>query len=331
MTSYDIKRERLEKTIAGQPTDRSPVTAWRHFPGDDQRTADFAKSLVQFQHTYDWDIAVTLPSRTDVLEDHGGISQWRGNLYGLREITRPAISRSLDWTELRSLDPNRASTGRHIETLRLVNQAIGAETPILYTIYSPLSQASILSGENLLQRNLRRHAERLKSGLNILTENTLRTLEALKKIPISGILYIMHYADYDHLGLQEYMTFGEPYDAKILTAAQNNWWLNIASAEGEAPMFDIIKTYPAQIIHWNTEKPDIVQGKSLLSGAAGGGIHAWDALHQLSPSALRDKSRQAIQAANGRRLLLSPDGAIPLTTPWSNLRTLRDAVTPIRS
>jgi hypothetical protein len=51
------KRERLEKTIAGEATDRAPVALWRHWPGDDQRAADLARSVVEFQQTYDGFIA----------------------------------------------------------------------------------------------------------------------------------------------------------------------------------------------------------------------------------------------------------------------------------
>ncbi len=42
------KRERLEKTFAGEATDRVPVALWRHWPGDDQRAADLAQSCVSF-------------------------------------------------------------------------------------------------------------------------------------------------------------------------------------------------------------------------------------------------------------------------------------------
>jgi uroporphyrinogen decarboxylase len=43
------KRERLEKTVAGEPTDRIPVALWRHFPGDDQHPAELARTVVDFQ------------------------------------------------------------------------------------------------------------------------------------------------------------------------------------------------------------------------------------------------------------------------------------------
>src|SRR5690606_39982591 len=56
------RRERLEKTIAGEETDRTPVGLWRHFPGDDQRVADFARSVVEFQRTYDWDFVKVTPA-----------------------------------------------------------------------------------------------------------------------------------------------------------------------------------------------------------------------------------------------------------------------------
>ena len=38
------KRERLEATVAGEPVDRVAVALWRHWPGDDQRAEDLARS-----------------------------------------------------------------------------------------------------------------------------------------------------------------------------------------------------------------------------------------------------------------------------------------------
>ena len=43
------KRERLERTVAGEETDRVPVALWRHWPGDDQRAVDLAEATVAFQ------------------------------------------------------------------------------------------------------------------------------------------------------------------------------------------------------------------------------------------------------------------------------------------
>src|ERR1700694_263058 len=109
------KRERLEKTIAGEATDRTPVALWRHFPGDDQRANDFATAVVDWQRRYDWDFVKVTPASSFSLIDYGAQDRWVGSLEGTREYTRRVVSRSLDWTDLRVLDPGRSALGRQVE------------------------------------------------------------------------------------------------------------------------------------------------------------------------------------------------------------------------
>src|SRR5690606_279864 len=136
------KRERLEKTVAGEPTDRVPVALWRHFPGDDQRAADLARSTVDFQQAYDWDFLNVTPSRGFCVTDYGVQDQWEGSLIGTRVYTKHIIERSLDWTMLRTLDPSRGALGRQQDCLRLICEAPGDDTPVIQMIYSALRQAA---------------------------------------------------------------------------------------------------------------------------------------------------------------------------------------------
>ena len=107
------KHERLANTFAGEPTDRVPVALWRHWPGDDQRAADLAQSTVEFQRTYDWDFVKVTPASAFSVTDYGVQDEWRGNLEGTRTITKRAVNRSLEWTELRTLDPARGALAAH--------------------------------------------------------------------------------------------------------------------------------------------------------------------------------------------------------------------------
>lgn len=149
------KRERLEKTIAGEQTDRVPVALWRHFPGDDQRASDLASAVIDWQHRYDWDFVKVTPASTFSVADYGVQDRWVGSLEGTREITRQVVTRSLDWTDLRVLDPMRNGLGRQVEALPLIKSGLNDDTPILQTIFSPLAQAKNISGTETLIKHLR--------------------------------------------------------------------------------------------------------------------------------------------------------------------------------
>ena len=154
-------RERLERTIAGEPTDRVPVALWRHFPGDDQRAADFARSVIEWQKTYQWDFVKVTPASSFSVVDYGVQDQWTGSPEGTREYTKRAVHRSLEWTELRTIEPTRGESGRQLDALRLVCEGLGDQVPIVQTIFSPLSQAKHIAGDDLLIRHLRMHPDRL--------------------------------------------------------------------------------------------------------------------------------------------------------------------------
>lgn len=326
------RRERIETTIAGHSPDRVPAALWRHFPGDDQRTADLAQSIVAYQQQYQWDFVPIMPASTYAVADYGVQSVWDGAATGDRTITRRVITRSLAWTELRTLNPEQGEFGKHMECIRLVHEALGDDVPLLMTIYSPLAQAERLAGGQLLRRHMRTRPDRLRSGLNILAENTLRYVKALARTPISGIYYVIEHADYDAIAESEYGIFGLPFDDKILSELAPAWWLNIVQLKGSAPMFHFMQDKPMQAINWQTSSeaaPDLPQGKSLILGAACGGLSTAD-LHAATPAAVRNAVREALQVVNARRLILSAEGAVPITAPLSNLRAARTAVEVVR-
>lgn len=323
------KRERLTKTLAGEAVDRVPVALWRHWPGDDQRAADLARSTLEFQKTYDWDFVKISPASSFCVTDYGVQDEWEGHLEGTRKIVKRAVSRSLDWTDLRPLDPSRGSLGRQLECVRLVCDGLRTEeTPVIQTIFSPLAQAKNIAGRDLLLRHMRTNPDRVHTGLNAITESTLRFIEAMKKYPVDGIYYAIQHASYDVLSEEEYKTFGLPYDRKILESVPDKWWLNMIHLHGESPMFKLCSQLKAQAVNWHDQEtePDLIQGKLQFKGAVCGGLSRERDLHHGTPSAIRDQARLAMTQTNNRNFILATGCVIMVTTPLSNIRAVRDVV-----
>lgn len=321
------KRERLENTFAGEPTDRPPVALWRHWQGDDQRTADLAHAIVNFQKSYDWDFINVTPASTSAVIDYGGQTAWQHDLYGDRVMTRYPVEKSLQWTELRPNDPQRGELGKYLETLRLIgNEA--QNTPIIATVYSPLAQAARLSGQDLLLRNMRIHPDRLHTGLNVITESLLRFVDALKHTEIAGIYYVIEHADYAVMSLDEYKNFGASYDRKILEALTSRWWFNMIGLPGSAPMFQVLSQYPVHAINWNSNdaRPDLERARTLFTGALCTGLSQETHIDTGTPTTIKAAAQTAIEKMGSRKLILSAGGVIPVTTPISNLRATRNSV-----
>jgi uroporphyrinogen decarboxylase len=323
------KRERLEKAIHGEEVDRVPVALWRHWPGDDQRAADLAEATVAFQRQWDFDFVKVTPTSSFCITDYGVQDRWVGALEGTREYIRRAVQRSLDWTELRVLDPARGALARQIEVLRLLQDAFGEDIPFIQTIFSPLAQAKNIAGQELLIEHMRTAPDRLKTGLNTITESTLRFIDAIRRSGVSGVFYAIQHASYLVMSESEYREFGRPYDLRILEALPKDWWLNVLHLHGDAPMFDLITDYPVQVINWHDREtaPELSAGKLKFGGALG----RWDPMHNGTPVEVRAQARQAIEQTNGRRFILSTGCVIMTTTPTSNIRATREIVETVQS
>ena len=322
------KRERLEKTFQGEETDRVPVSLWRHWPGDDQRAADLAEATVAFQRRWDFDFCKVTPTSSFCLTDYGVQDRWVGSLEGTREYTRRAVERSLGWTELRVLDPSRGSLSRQLDVLRMLSDAFGGDVPYIQTVFSPLAQAKNIAGQDRLIEHMRTAPDRLKTGLNMITESTLRFIDAMRKSGVSGIFYAIQHGSYAMMSDAEYREFGRPYDLQILEALPDEWWLNMVHLHGTAPMFDLIADYPVQMINWHDRETGVslADGKLKFGGAVSGGLGRWDPMHNGTPSEVREQAREAIQQTDGRRFVLSTGCVLITTTPTSNIRASREVV-----
>lgn len=322
------RRERLTHTFAGEPTDRLPVALWRHFPGDDQRAADLARAVAGFQQQYDWDFVVVQPSANFNVTGYGLQDDWVGQPSGRRKIKKRVVHRSLDWTELRILEPSRGDTGKQVECLHLLGDTFGEDIPFLQVIYSPLTQAARLAGNRQLMRNLRTQPDRLRSGLNVLTDSTLRLIDLLRRTRIAGIVYVIEHANYSLMSEVEYQNFGMPFDRKILEALPDRWWFNMLHLMGDSPMLRLFTDYPTQVIHaedrYHRSELDKIMG--MFPGAVCGGLHEQWHLHRGTPATIRDAVRQVVKQAGNRRLILGAGRAVPVTTPLSNLQAVRDSV-----
>jgi uroporphyrinogen decarboxylase len=319
------KRERLESTLAGEAADRVPVAVWRPFPGDDQRSADFAQCIMDYQVQFDWDFIQIIPADNTLVIDYGVQDEWQGTPDGSRVVLRSPIRRSLDWTELRTLDPLRGELAKQLECVRLVQRRFGEEVPILFTLHSPMAQARRLVGEAAFVRYLRQRSDRVRTGLNILLESTLRFIEQLATLEISGIVYIIEHADYDRVSEAEYNFYGFPYDQRLLDTLPRSWWLNMVELNGSAPITRFLAEFPVQAARLSDTSESLGDLRSSFAGTWGGGLHVEDDLRQGTPAMIRSSARD-IMLQMPRRYVLTSGGSALTTTPLSNLRAVRSAV-----
>jgi uroporphyrinogen decarboxylase len=320
------KRERLQATLAGAPVDRLAVALWRHFPVDDQTPEGLAAATIDWQQRYDFDFVKVTPSSSFCLKDWGARDEWRGNPEGTRDYTGRVVERPEDWSRLKPLDPRQECLGDQLQALRLIRQGLGGETPVIQTIFSPLSQARNLVGADHLAVQARENRQALSAALDVITDTTVRFVEAARDTGIDGIFYAVQLATTQVFSLDEYRQLGEPYDRRILAAA-DGLWLNVVHLHGEHILFDLAAGYPAAVMNWHDTEtpPTLAEGKRKFPGAVCGGLRQWQTMVCGTPEQVRAEARRALELSSGERLILGTGCVTPIVAPRANLLAARQA------
>jgi uroporphyrinogen decarboxylase len=318
-------RERIETCLSNNLPDRVPVALWRHFPVDDQTPEGLARATLVFQRTFDYDLVKVSPASSFCLKDWGITDEWRGEAEGTRNYTNRIIHRPEDWEKLPVLDPHKGELAAQLHCLRLLAKELGPKTPMIQTIFNPLSQAKNLVGGNNLLVHLRRYPEALHAGLRIITESTLRFIEAVRQNGVrrrpglAGVFFAVQHAQYGLLSEAEYTVFGKAYDLRVLEPAQE-MWLNMLHLHGSEVMFDLVRDYPVNIINWHDREtsPCLAEGQARFSGVVCGGLQRERTMVLGTPEQVKVEALDAIQATGGIRFILGTGCVVPITAPSGN-------------
>jgi len=319
-------RERLRACLNGEETDRPPVALWRHFPVDDQSSDSLAIAALQFQKTYDFDLVKVTPASSFCLKDWGVDDAWEGSTEGTRRYTKRVIQEPRDWERLQPLEPSAPHLAGQLACLRQIRAGLGPDVPMLQTIFSPLAQAKNLSGGERLLVHLRKYPEAVVKGLETIARSTQRFIEATLETGIDGVFYAIQHASAGLLTLDEYKTFGIPYDHKTLEPA-SDLWCNLLHLHGDDIYFEIVSEFSFQIVNWHDREtpPSLAEAGQLFTGTVCGGLGR-DTLVYGNQAEVQGEAQDAFAQTDGRHLILSTGCVVPIIAPHGNILAARNSV-----
>jgi len=319
-------KERIQASIKGEVIDRPPVALWRHFPVDDQTPGALAKATLNFQQTYDFDLVKVTPASSFCVRDWGVEDQWRGDTEGTRRYTKRIINDPSDWEKLPILSPSAPHLAAQLECLRLIRAELGSDSPLLQTIFNPLSQAKNLSGNDVLLAHLRLYPEAVMNGLATITETTQRFVEACLETGIDGIFYAVQHAQASLLTLHEYETFGLPNDLKVLEPAKD-LFCNLLHLHGRDIYFSLLSYLHFPIANWHDREthPSLAEAQQLFDGVVCGGLRQ-DTLVYENQTEVQKEAADAIQQSDGKRFMLGTGCVVPIIASHGNILAARKSV-----
>jgi uroporphyrinogen decarboxylase len=321
-------RERMQACLRGEQPDRTPVAIWRHFPVDDQNADTMASAHIHFQQTFDWDFLKVTPASGYFLYDWGVESVWNGHPHGTRDYTKRVIENPEDWAMLELPNIHSGHLGSQLTALNKIVEAVGDDTPVIFTIFNPLSQAKKLAGDKRLIDHLHKHPDEVIKGLETITEVSKEfVLAVINESGADGIFFAVQHAQAVMMREEEYLEFGRPYDYPVLQAAADGW-LNVLHLHGEDIYFNQFTDYPVQVINWHDleTKPDLATGLDQYPGVVCGGIRQEVTLNLGTAEDVRTEATAAITATSGKRFILGTGCVAPTTTPFGNLMATRKIV-----
>lgn len=320
-------RQRIEACLRGGSEKGVPVALWRHFPVDDQQPETLAAAHLQFQRAYDFDLLKVTPASSYMAKDWGIVDVWRGATEGTREYTHRVVNHAEDWANLPVLDPTQGSLGDSISALKMITRELGEDTPVIQTVFSPLSQAKNLVGREQLIVHLRSHPQEVHAGLRAIAETTLNYIERLSQTGVAGIFFAVQHAQYGLLSPQEYSEFGRPYDLTVLAPAKD-FWLNMLHLHGENIFFDQFLDYPVSVINWHDQDtpPTLSEAKKKFTGVVCGGLKRESTIILGTPETVRAEAQSAFQVTGGTRFILGTGCVAPTIAPRANLMATRQSV-----
>ncbi|MGB7873657.1 MAG: uroporphyrinogen decarboxylase family protein [Anaerolineales bacterium] len=319
-------RERLQACLNGEGADRPPAALWRHFPVDDQTPETLAAATLNFQKTYDFDLVKVTPASSFCLRDWDVEDIWEGSTEGTRRYTKRVIQKPGDWETLPMLDPSAPHLAGQLACLRQIRAELGPDTPMLQTVFSPLAQAKNLVGGTDLIAHIRKYPEAVVKGLETIALSTQRFVEAALETGIDGIFYAIQQAQAGLLTLDEYKTFGLPFDHMVLEPA-SELWCNLLHLHGSNVYFEIVSEFSFQIVNWHDRDtpPSLGEAQKVFDGTLCGGLGR-DTLVYREQAEVRREARDAIAQTKGGRLILSTGCVVPVIAPHGNIMAARKSV-----
>jgi uroporphyrinogen decarboxylase len=319
------KRERVDAALHGQPVDTVPISFWGHDYLREWSAEGLAAAMLDNYRRYDWDYMKVNPRASYHVEDWGAELKPSGDPNAGPIWIRPAVATAADWRRLRPLDPDRGVLGEQLAALRLIGAGLADEAYFVQTIFSPLSVAKYLVGNDPapVKVALVDDPDGLRAALDVIAQTFITYSLACLEAGASGIFFATTgWAARDALSDEDYRRWGREYDLRVLDAVKDRGRLNILHNCGAGIYFDLLADYPVHAISWAATlpgNPSLADGLARTEKAVMGGVSEKTTLPDGTPEDVAREVQLALVETGGLRLLLAPGCSIPPRTPPTNL------------
>jgi uroporphyrinogen decarboxylase len=324
------RRQRVQAALAGAPVDRVPVSLWLHNYAMENSAEDLTTETLRLARRFDWDF-LKPQCRAQCFAEMWGLryapSGERATPY---TVTRAPVVSAAELRHVEPVDPRTGAFGQQLAALQAIRKGVGPDTPIVWTVFSPLMVLPyLLAGGRAQARTLLgEEPTAVEHALDAMTVTLAAYGRAALEEGADGLFYATNMATRELSTEAECRRFQRPYDLRILGAVDSAPF-NLLHICGADVLFDEFVDYPATALSWATVpgNPSLAEGHRRTGRAVVGGLPAKPVIGELAPAEVETRGRRAIAEMNGRFLLLGPDCSINPDAPEAVMDAARAAVT----
>jgi uroporphyrinogen decarboxylase len=303
------KIERVTLALKGEEVDRPPFSFWYHFGLQHMPGRKHAEAEIDFYRAYDLDFLKVMNDYPYPLP--GGLDR---------------LASKGDWNRIEPVGGGHECWKEQLEALSMIGETIGKEAMFIETIFSPWTAARRLTPTGRLDEAREHHPQALLAALDaIATSLAAYAFEAVAR-GAAGIFLSLGAATDDVMTVEEYETWGRPFDLKVLDAVREAPF-NVLHIHGKQIHFFSLVDYPVAATNWSHfgTAPSLAEGRGLSQKTVLGGIDEAAVAH-LSAKEIEEQVARAIREVGTRGLIVTPGCSVPTDTPVASLRAIKSAV-----
>jgi uroporphyrinogen decarboxylase len=219
------------------------------------------------------------------------------------------------WRLIEPIDQDRARFfTQRAESVRVIRDHVGYETPIIMTMFSPLCEALYFAeSHDQFLRHAREHPAIVHEALSTIAENLRNHIADVIDAGADGVFFALQGCTTAVMPVDLYKEFGRPYDLMALQGGANGW-LNVLHIHGDRDlMFDEVIDYPAHVLSWSDRiaGPSLREARGKTSKCLMGGWNERGAIAEGPVDKIAEEARDAVAQTAGRRFILANGCSVP--------------------
>lgn len=333
------REERIKAVIDGNKPDRVPVSVWFHFSKYDQDPVSLAEVEAEFVEKYDYDFIKMMPFGEYGIQDLGAKLNIFCQTGKPVTLARPGIQSVEDYFDLKVIPGIQGTYGKQVEFAQHLKKLVRKDTPIIQTIFSPLTTLHKLTDGKVLE-DMKESPKAVYHALEVITAITNDFINYNIAAGVDGFFFATQDAQEDFITLEDYRTFGEFYDLAVMNSYVKQTWFNVIHIHGLNVYFDEIeKKYPTAVLNWHDRNtvPSLSEARQRTDRPFLAGILAAtrivngkrirdDIVKDGRPKEIISHIHEAIESVEGKGLMIGPGCVVAQDCPEENLRAVRQAV-----